>query len=161
MEAVGGGVTLVGGAGDDTYYVYDHNTKVVEQVAEGIDTIRVWNINGYSLVNAPNVENLVLTDSVPSPATGNDLNNIIVGNAGDNVIDGARGNDVLTGGAGRDTFVVNAGNGSDIVTDFQAGSGGDILQLNNTGLKTFTDVTAAMKQVGTDLVLTIAPAAKR
>jgi hypothetical protein len=72
------------------------------------------------------------------------------------VIDGARGNDVLTGGAGRDTFVVNAGNGNDIVTDFQAGAGGDILQLNNTGLKTFTDVTAAMKQVGTDLVLTIA-----
>ncbi|WGR78361.1 MULTISPECIES: Ig-like domain-containing protein [unclassified Bradyrhizobium] len=155
MEAGGTGVTLIGGAGDDTYYVYDHNTKVVEQAGEGIDTIRVWNINGYSLVNAPNVENLILTDSVPSPATGNDLNNIIVGNAGDNLIDGGRGNDVLTGGAGRDTFVVNAGNGNDVVTDFQAGAGGDVLQLNNTGFKTFTDVTAAMKQVGTDLVLTI------
>lgn len=156
MEAGGTGVTLIGGAGDDTYYVYDHNTRVVEQAGEGIDTIRVWNINGYSLVKAPNVENLVLTDSVPSPATGNDLNNIIVGNAGDNMIDGGRGNDVLTGGAGRDTFVVRAGNGNDIVTDFQAGAGGDILQLNNTGFKTLADVTAAMKQVGTDLVLTIA-----
>lgn len=156
MEAGGTGVTLIGGGGDDTYYVYDHNTKVVEQAGEGIDTIRVWNVNGYSLVNAPNVENLILTDSVPSPATGNDLNNIIVGNAGDNVIDGGRGNDVLTGGGGRDTFVVTAGNGNDIVTDFQAGAGGDLLQLNNTGFKTFADVTAAMKQVGTDLVLTIA-----
>ncbi|MBR0903924.1 Ig-like domain-containing protein [Bradyrhizobium liaoningense] len=156
MQAGGTGVTLIGRAGDDTYYVYDHNTKVVEQAGEGIDTIRVWNVNGYSLVNAPNVENLVLTDSVPSPATGNDLNNIIVGNAGDNMIDGGRGNDVLTGGAGRDTFVVGAGNGNDIVTDFQAGAGGDILQLNNTGFKTVADVTAAMKQVGTDLVLTIA-----
>lgn len=156
VEAGGTGVTLIGGAGDDTYYVYDHNTKVVEQAGEGIDTIRVWNINGYSLVNAPNVENLVLTDSVPSPATGNDLNNIIVGNAGDNMIDGGRGNDVLTGGAGRDTFVVTPGNGNDIVTDFQAGSGGDILQLNNTGFKTFADVTAAMEQVGTDLVLKLA-----
>lgn len=156
MEAGGTGVTLIGGAGDDTYYVYDHNTKVVEQAGEGIDTIRVWNINGYSLVNAPNVENLILTDSVPSPATGNDLNNIIIGNAGDNMIDGGRGNDVLTGGAGRDTFVVTTGNGNDIVTDFQVGAGGDILQLNNTGFKTFADVTAAMKQVGTDVVLTIA-----
>ncbi|MGV7215573.1 Ig-like domain-containing protein [Bradyrhizobium sp. UFLA05-112] len=155
IQAGGTGVTLIGGAGDDTYYVYDHNTKVVEQAGEGIDTIRVWNINGYSLLDAPNVENLVLTDSVPSPATGNDLDNIIVGNAGDNMIDGGRGNDVLTGGAGRDTFVVTTGNGNDIVTDFQAGAGGDILQLNNTGFKTFTDVTAAMKQVGTDLVLTI------
>ena len=156
MEAGGAGVSLIGGAGDDTYYVYDHNTKVVEQAGEGIDTIRVWNSNGYSLVNAPNVENLILTDAVPSPATGNDLDNIIVGNSGDNMIDGGRGNDVLTGGAGRDTFVVTAGNGNEIVTDFRAGAGGDILQLNNTGFKTLTDVTDAMKQVGTDLVLTIA-----
>lgn len=155
MEAGGTGVTLIGGAGDDTYYVYDHNTKVVEQPGEGIDTIRVWSINGYSLVNAPNVENLTLTDTVPSPATGNDLDNIIVGNAGNNMIDGGKGNDVLTGGAGSDTFVIAVGNGNDIITDFQAGAGGDILQLNGTRFHTLSDVTAAMKQVGTDVVLTL------
>ena len=155
LQAGGTGVTLVGGAGDDTYYVYDHNTKVVEQPGEGIDTVRVWSINGYSLVNAPNVENLILTDNVPSPATGNDLDNILIGNAGNNVIDGGKGNDVLTGGAGSDTFVIAVGNGSDIITDFQTGAGGDILQLNGTGFHTLSDVTAAMKQVGTDVVLTL------
>jgi Ca2+-binding RTX toxin-like protein len=155
MEAGGTGVILAGGAGDDTYYVYDHNTKVVEQAGEGIDTIRVWNINGYSLANAPNVENLILTDTVPSPATGNDLDNIIIGNAGNNMIDGGKGNDVLSGGAGTDTFVVAVGNGNDIITDFQAGVGGDILQLNGTGFHTLSDVTAAMRQVGTDAVLTL------
>jgi len=155
MQAGGTGVTLIGGAGDDTYYVYDHNTKVVEQAGDGIDTISVWNINGYSLANAPNVENLILTDVVPSPATGNDLDNIIVGNAGDNMIDGGKGNDVLTGGAGSDTFVIAVGNGNDIITDFQTGAGGDILQLNGSGFHTLSDVTAAMKQVGTDVVLTL------
>jgi Ca2+-binding RTX toxin-like protein len=72
------------------------------------------------------------------------------------MIDGGKGNDVLTGGGGSDTFVIKAGNGNDIVTDFKTGVGGDILQLNNTGFKTLADVTAAMKQVGTDVVLTIA-----
>src|SRR5439155_25473281 len=130
-------------------------TKVVEQAGEGIDTIVTGMIDGYSLVDAPNVENLKLGDIYSSPATGNDLDNIITGNAGNNMIDGGRGNDVLVGAAGSDTFVIAAGNGNDIITDFKAGVGGDILQLNNTGFKTFTDVTTAAKQVGTDLVLTI------
>ena len=112
-------------------------------------------IDGYSLVNAPNVENLRLGGSYASPATGNDLNNIIIGNAGNNVIDGGRGNDVLTGGAGSDTFVVAVGNGNDIITDFQTGVGGDILQLNGTSFKSLADVTAAMSQAGTDVVLTL------
>jgi Ca2+-binding RTX toxin-like protein len=155
LQALGTGVTLVGGAGDDTYFMYDHNTKVVELAGQGIDTIVDGMIDGYSLVNAPNVENLRLGDNYSSPATGNDLDNIIIGNAGNNMIDGGRGNDVLAGGTGSDTFVIAAGNGNDIVTDFKTGVGGDVLQLNNTGFTTFADVTAAMKQVGTDVVLTI------
>jgi Ca2+-binding RTX toxin-like protein len=155
LQALGSGVTLVGGAGDDTYYVYNHNTKVVELAGQGIDTIVDGMIDGYSLVNAPNVENLRLGGNYASPATGNDLDNIIIGNAGNNVIDGGRGNDVLTGGAGSDTFVIHAGYGNDIITDFQTGAGGDVLQLNGTNFKTLTDVTAAMTQVGTDVVLAL------
>src|SRR6266404_4944552 len=157
LQALGDGVTLIGGAGDDSYFMYNHNTKVVELAGQGIDTIYDGMVDGYSLVNAPNVENLILAgSSYNAPATGNDLDNIIVGNAGNNMIDGGRGNDVLTGGGGIDTFVVAAGNGNDIITDFQTGVGGDILQLNNAGFKTLADGTAAMKQVGTDVVLTIA-----
>src|SRR5262249_10196172 len=130
LKALGTGVTLIGGAGDDSYFVYDHNTKVVEQPGQGIDTINDGMVDGYSLVNAPNVENLVLGGSYAAPATGNDLNNIIIGNAGNNMIDGGKGNDVLSGGAGIDTFVIAAGNGNDVITDFKTGAGGDILQLS-------------------------------
>lgn len=155
LQALGTGVTLIGGAGDDTYFMYDHNTKVVEQAGQGIDTINDGMIDGYSLVNAPNVENLILGGNYASPATGNDLDNIIIGNSGNNIIDGGKGNDVLNGGAGIDTFVIAVGNGTDVITDFKTGAGGDILQLNGTGFHTLADVTAAMKQVGTDTVLTL------
>ncbi|MCP3460039.1 Ig-like domain-containing protein [Bradyrhizobium sp. CCGUVB23] len=155
LQAMGDGVTLIGGAGDDSYFMYNHETKVVELAGQGIDTIYDGMIDGYSLINAPNVENLTLGGSYNAPATGNDLDNIIVGNAGNNMIDGGKGNDVLTGGAGSDTFVIRTGNGNDIITDFQTGAGGDTLQINGTTFKTLTDVTAAMQQVGTDVVLSL------
>ncbi|MDH2406088.1 Ig-like domain-containing protein, partial [Bradyrhizobium sp. SSUT18] len=155
LQAMGDGVTLIGGAGDDSYFMYNHETKVVEFAGQGIDTIYDGMIDGYSLVNAPNVENLTLGGSYNSPATGNDLDNIIVGNAGNNMIDGGKGNDVLTGGGGSDTFVIKTGNGNDIITDFQTGAGGDILQINGTNFKTLADVAAAMQQVGTDVVLSL------
>ncbi|WP_156944260.1 Ig-like domain-containing protein [Bradyrhizobium sp. Ec3.3] len=155
LQAMGDGVTLIGGAGDDSYFMYNHGTKVVELAGQGIDTIYDGMIDGYSLVNAPNVENLTLGDKYNSPATGNDLDNIIVGNAGNNMIDGGKGNDVLTGGGGSDTFVIRAGNGNDIITDFQTGAGGDVLQINGTSFKTIADVTAAMQQVGSDVVLSL------
>ncbi|MBR0697911.1 Ig-like domain-containing protein [Bradyrhizobium lablabi] len=155
LQASGTGVTLIGGTGDDSYFMFDHNTKVVEQAGQGIDTVYDGMIDGYSLVNAPNVENLILGGSDASPATGNDLDNIIVGNAGNNVMDGGKGNDVLNGLGGIDTFIIAPGNGNDIISGFTAGVGGDILQLNDTGFQTLSDVIAAMKQVGTDTVLTL------
>ena len=155
LQAMGNGVTLIGGAGDDSYFMYNHGTKVVELAGQGVDTIYDGMIDGYSLVNAPNVENLTLGGSYNSPATGNDLNNIIVGNAGNNMIDGGKGDDVLTGGAGSDTFVIKTGNGNDVITDFQTGAGGDVLQINGASFKTIADVTAAMQQVGTDVVLSL------
>ena len=44
---------------------------------------------------------------------------------------------------------------NDIITDFQTGAGGDILQINGTNFKTLADVAAAMQQVGTDVVLSL------
>jgi len=65
----------------------------------------------------------------------------IDGGAGDDTITGGAGNDTLKGGDGVDTFVFStvATNGSDTVTDFVAGTGGDILKVN--GLATLTGST--------------------
>ena len=73
---------------------------------------------------------------------GSDEDNIIFGGDGDDVIQGGAGadsiygesgSDALTGGAGSDTFIWSALDDgvSDTITDFQVGSGGDILDLSD------------------------------
>jgi Ca2+-binding RTX toxin-like protein len=84
------------------------------------------------------------------------LPNTIVGSSGVNVITGGLGNDILTGGGGKDTFVFQRGDGSDIITDFQAGtSGPDLVRLKDHGFSTFAEVQAAMTQVGDDTHLAL------
>ncbi|MGY4472362.1 Ca2+-binding RTX toxin-like protein [Bradyrhizobium sp. LB9.1b] len=63
-------------------------------------------------------------------------------------IDGRAGNDALTGSSGRDTFVISMGNGSDTITDFAAGSGGDYLRMQNYGFKDFSSFRKASAQSG-------------
>src|SRR5690349_16235257 len=38
-------ITLIGGAGDDTYFVYDHTNIVVEEADGGIDTIATYGVH--------------------------------------------------------------------------------------------------------------------
>lgn len=146
-------ITLVGGVGDDTYFVWDHTDIVVEGADAGIDTINTYGEHGYSLATSPNVENLTLFGGFGASAHGNDLRNILTGNDGGNLIDGGAADDVLTGGAGRDTFVIRQGEGSDVVTDFKAGQRGDTVDLSGFGFENFADVTAALHQVGSDSIL--------
>ena len=100
-----------------------------------------------------NVENLTLLGGSGASARGNDLANIITGNDGNNRIDGGAANDVLTGGAGRDTFVIHQGEGSDVITDFQTSSRSDTVALSGFGFQNFSDVAAALHQVGSDTIL--------
>jgi serralysin len=115
----GGGIdTLVGGRGNDTYYVNSRGDRVVEDFAEGRDTV----VTSTTYTLAGNVEILKTvkaTARTKIALTGNELNNTITGNAGANKIDGADGHDRLTGGKGRDTFVFDPDNtGFDVITDF-------------------------------------------
>ncbi|RLP28261.1 family 16 glycosylhydrolase [Mesorhizobium sp. YM1C-6-2] len=148
-----GADSLIGGAGDDTYNVNDRTAKVYENFDGGIDTIRA----SVSYALPANVENLYLVGNDGwNGAKGNDLPNIIVGNGGGNTITGGRGNDILTGGAGPDTFVFSRGDGSDIITDFQAGPGRtDVVKLVDYGFSTFEEVQAAMTQSGDDIHLAL------
>ena len=148
IDSKGGADTLTGGLGDDTYIVRDEQAQVVERLNGGIDQIRA-SVN-YTL--AGNVENLLLLGTLDYDGTGNAQANNVVGNWGDNVITGGLANDVLTGDKGQDTFVFNRGDGSDIITDFQAG---DAVQLNGYGFSTFAEVQSAMTQVGDDAYLAL------
>ena len=68
------------------------------------------------------------------------------------MIDGAGGNDTLTGGGGKDVFVIAKGRGNDTITDFNGGAG-DTVRLEGFQIGSFAAVKAAMKQVGTDVML--------
>ncbi|MCX7304392.1 MAG: family 16 glycosylhydrolase [Hyphomicrobiales bacterium] len=146
-------ITLMGGKGDDTYFVWDHSNVVIEGAQSGIDTIVTYGLHGYSLAASPNVENLTLLGDARSSARGNDLANLIIGNDANNLIDGGLAGDVLTGGGGHDTFVVRHGQGSDTITDFETGKSGDTLALDGFHFQDFADVAAAMRQVGPDAIL--------
>jgi len=82
----------------------------------------------------------------------------IVGGAGNDTIDSGTGADIITTGAGADTIKIaedDAGTGgTEKITDYTAGVGGDILDVAGTGIlaaQTATNVAAAItSKAGTD-----------
>ncbi|TCS12430.1 hypothetical protein [Caulobacter sp. BK020] len=147
-----GGDTLIGGAGDDTYYLWDNTSVVVEKAGEGIDTVdaRFWG----PVTLAANVENLLLNSAGSTAGTGNALNNIIVAGTVGATLNGLGGDDVLVGGAGGDLFKVAAGNGSDAILNFKPGS--DVIQLTGYGVTSFAQLKTLATQSGADVKLSFA-----
>jgi len=95
---------LIGGDGNDRYYLDHRDDLVIERPDGGHDVV-------YSYVdtNQPdNVESLVLIGTAPVNVVGNALANVLVGNAGDNRLDGGAGPDTLSGGRGDDSYVVDS-----------------------------------------------------
>jgi trimeric autotransporter adhesin len=101
---------LSGGAGNDTYYVLNNPTTVVEDADSGFDVVR----SRYSFALGANIENLIL-EEVGFNGTGNALDNAITGNHANNILDGGAGADVLTGGDGDDTYVID--NSNDVIVE--------------------------------------------
>jgi len=93
--------TMVGGIGNDTYYVENTGDLIIENSAEGTDTVN----SCISYVLGSNLENLILTGSATS-GTGNSLSNLIIGNSKNNTINGAKGLDTMIGGLGNDSYYV-------------------------------------------------------
>jgi Ca2+-binding RTX toxin-like protein len=94
---------MIGGAGEDVYYVDNVGDQVVEALNEGTGDI-VYSSISYAL--GANVERLYLTGTAAITATGNELNNTLYGqaNTAANRLIGGAGNDVYSVGAG-DTVV--------------------------------------------------------
>ena len=118
LNGGGGADILTGGLGDDIYYVDNSADVVVESSGQGNDI--VYSSVSYSL-GGRNVEQLILTGTANSNATGNSYDNILTGNSGNNVLNGGGGADILTGGGGQDEFRFStslAASNVDAITDF-------------------------------------------
>ncbi|MBE9251918.1 calcium-binding protein, partial [Dolichospermum sp. LEGE 00240] len=158
--------TMIGGTGNDSYYVDNTADIITENLNEGTDV--VFSSVTYTLTT--NIENLTLQGTTAINGIGNNLNNIITGNTADNVLTGGLGNDTLIGGAGADTLIggygndtlylglndnavdkVNYTNGdaTDTVYQFVRGVGGDTLNFTGiTNLDVITLGTSTLVRVG-------------
>jgi Ca2+-binding RTX toxin-like protein len=105
---LGGGAgadTLIGMAGNDTYYVDNAGDVIVEAVDGGTDIV-YSTTDSYTL--ADNIETLIVWLSAVN-GTGNAQDNYIIANTRSNTLDGRAGNDVLYGDEGADTYIGGLG----------------------------------------------------
>ncbi|WP_232629217.1 hypothetical protein [Methylobacterium sp. Leaf118] len=101
--AVGGNDELIGGLGNDSYFVHASTTMVRESDAEGYDVVYS---DALQFQLTDHVEALVLTgDAVQG--TGNGRDNTLIGTSGNNILDGRAGADLMIGGSGSDTYFVD------------------------------------------------------
>ncbi|HMN44942.1 MAG TPA: calcium-binding protein, partial [Povalibacter sp.] len=120
---------LIGAGGNDIYVIDNPDDVVVENSAEGVDTVQ----STITHALAANVENLTLTGGAAINGAGNELDNVLVGNGAANALTGGSGNDTLNGGAGADQLA--------------GGMGDDLYVVDNVG-----DVIVESADEGNDTV---------
>ncbi|WP_020184394.1 calcium-binding protein [Methylopila sp. 73B] len=106
-----GAQTMVGGLGDDSYYIDDAGDVVTENGDEGSDTI--YTLVDYTL--PANVEKIVGLGSTGLILTGNEFDNSLIGGSGGDTLYGLDGDDVLNGRGGVDTMVGGLGDDAYVV----------------------------------------------
>ncbi|WP_443751059.1 calcium-binding protein [Asticcacaulis solisilvae] len=163
LDATAGGHdTLIGGDGDDVYWISDASDVITETSAlysGGWDD--VWSSVSYTLPT--NVEELDLLGSTNINATGNNGVNYLFGNDGNNVLSGLGGNDTLVGNAGNDTlnggsgadsfmFSAASGNGKDTIQDFVHGTDQLVFTGSDYGFSAGHNLTSAEFSVGSSAV---------
>ena len=109
---------MLGGLGNDAYFVDNASDQVIENVGEGNDT--VFSTAHFRL--SANVDNLILVGGADLQGYGNSLVNLLYGGSGNDILDGAGGADAMFGGAGNDAYIVD--NAGDFVFE-NAGEGAD------------------------------------
>jgi trimeric autotransporter adhesin len=102
IDGAQGADEMLGGFGDDIYYVDNIYDWASEHGGQGNDTVR----SSIDYVLGSEIENLELIGGALN-ATGNWFENHLVGNDLDNVLDGLEGGDHMSGGMGNDTYHVD------------------------------------------------------
>jgi len=139
---------LIGGTGNDTFYLQGGGITVTEGAGGGVDQIVAW--ANTNLARTPFVENLDVGGQ-GTYAAGNSLDNIIVASgSGTQQLYGGAGQDVLVGGNAADTFLVIKGQGSDAIYNFNPAQ--DVLRLS-AGFTSFVQVQGRLTQSGSDVRL--------
>nr|WP_260416210.1 calcium-binding protein [Pseudomonas cichorii] len=119
LDGAQGADLMIGGLGNDTYFVDNAGDVVIEDADAGND--KVISTVDYTL--AANVEVLSLSGSALN-ATGNAQANELFGNEHDNRLYGGAGDDFLQGGKGNDRYVFGVGHGQDMINEDLDASGG-------------------------------------
>ena len=94
---------MIGGAGNDTYYVDNAGDAVIESGGEGNDTVFA-SVN-YGL--AAERGDAGAAGQRRPPGLRQRLVNTLFGNTGNNLLNGGGGADTMSGGAGNDTYFVD------------------------------------------------------
>lgn len=115
LDGKGGADLLIGGRGDDTYFVDSPDVQIREDLADSggdlvivsYDTVIPYTIGD----NGDNrFVNHITLAGLASKAKGNSMPNILLGNEGADTLDGGAGNDTLDGGEGQDVLLGGSGN---------------------------------------------------
>ncbi|HKC04190.1 MAG TPA: right-handed parallel beta-helix repeat-containing protein [Sphingomicrobium sp.] len=144
---------LMGGTGNDHFFVKTLGDDVSELAGEGVDTVTTM----VDYILGANLENLELTGSAHK-GTGNGLANLITGTGGADQLSGlggadrlvgGGGDDMLWGGAGKDAFIFDnsavLGGDHDQIMDF---SRGDKIDLRAIDAKFASLADDAFKLIG-------------
>lgn len=148
LDGKAGADEMLGGMGDDHYFVDNTGDRIVEtDFSHGMDTV-------HSVINfilGTLMENLILEGNSAISGTGNVLDNVIVGNGaanriggfdGDDLIDGGGGADSLSGDFGNDTFVFDP-----LDTLIDGGLGSDTIKLTGSGIELLVAGVTAFKSI--------------
>jgi Ca2+-binding RTX toxin-like protein len=138
---------MIGGLGDDRYYIADAGDVVTELGGEGDDMVFV--LGTYTLEQGVSIETLVAlnqSSTEPLVLTGNEYGQSLYGNLGDNYLNGGQGNDYLVGLAGNDSLL--GGTGAD---HLQGGTGNDVYYVDQAG-----DLVTELAGEGNDIVVATA-----
>ena len=118
INGLAGGDVMFGAGGNDTYHVDNLLDRVFEGPGAGTD--KVFHSVAFN-IGTQAIENLQMTGTGNTSATGGALNNAITGNSGNNFFDGKAGSDAIFTGGGTDTIRFSTALGAtnvDRIVDF-------------------------------------------
>ena len=154
LDGGNGANSLVGGKGDDYYYIRSQSDIVVEQTDGGTGDAMIVNFAAkftgeWDIVLDPdyeepsakpvfkfaNIENVTLTGSAHTSVLGSPNSDKIVGNFGNNTFAGGVGDDTLQGEGGNDSLVGGEGadslDGGSGINTMDGGLGSDTYIVND------------------------------